>query len=66
MSRFLNEQYRAVEAYTPGEQTRDMQNKVGGYTLGQELALTVKKTVTESGNTPTTTKPQGTMAQIYF
>ena len=25
MSRFLNEQYRAVEAYTPGEQPRDMQ-----------------------------------------
>ncbi|MBP3509325.1 YDG domain-containing protein [Oscillibacter sp.] len=37
------------------EQTRDMQNKAGGYTLGQELALTVEKTVTESGNTPTTT-----------
>ena len=25
MSRFLNEQYRALEAYTPGEQPRDMQ-----------------------------------------
>ena len=25
MSRFLNEQYRAMEAYTPGEQPRDMQ-----------------------------------------
>lgn len=25
MSRFLNEQYRTVEAYTPGEQPRDMQ-----------------------------------------
>ena len=25
MSRFLNEQYRSLNAYTPGEQPRDMQ-----------------------------------------
>ena len=25
MSRFLNEQYQSLEAYTPGEQPRDMQ-----------------------------------------
>ena len=25
MSRFLNDQYRSLEAYTPGEQPRDMQ-----------------------------------------
>ena len=25
MSRFLNERYRAMKAYTPGEQPRDMQ-----------------------------------------
>ena len=25
MSRFLNQQYQSLEAYTPGEQPRDMQ-----------------------------------------